>query len=84
MGTECKYCDDETTAFWQGLAYRSYGHHLTMKSFSNIFDFIMAIAYREQGADQLEVGVIRIPTDIYSIHINVITYLQLSLRFRCL
>ena len=41
--------------FWQGLAYKTYGHHLSLKNFSNVFDFIMAIAYKEQGAEQFEV-----------------------------
>lgn len=42
-------------AFWQGMAYKTYGHHLSLSSFSNVFDFIMAIAFKEQGAEQLEV-----------------------------
>lgn len=47
--------EEEEDRFWQTLAYKTYGHHLSLTSFSNVFDFIMAIAYKEQGAEQLEV-----------------------------
>ena len=49
------YQDGQCAKFWQGLAYKTYGHHLSLSSFSNVFDFIMAIAYKEQGPEQLEV-----------------------------
>lgn len=49
------YQDSQCAKFWQGLAYKTYGHHLSMSSFNNVFDFIMAIAYKEQGPEQLEV-----------------------------
>lgn len=50
------YGSDRCAAFWQGLAYKTYGHHLSLSSFSNVFDFIMAIAYKEQGPEMFEVS----------------------------
>ncbi|KAF6031341.1 hypothetical protein EB796_010353 [Bugula neritina] len=48
------YQENECAKFWQGLAFKTYGHHLELSNFSNVFDFIMAIAYKEQGAEQFE------------------------------
>ncbi|XP_067934658.1 uncharacterized protein [Watersipora subatra] len=51
---QCDPGHKESNEFWQGLAFKTYGHYLTLNNFSNVFDFIMAIAYKEQGADELE------------------------------
>jgi len=52
------YKASETAQFWAGLAHKTYGHHLNLRNFSNVFDFIMAIAYREQGVEQFEVSLL--------------------------
>ncbi|CAH1269975.1 Hypp4268 [Branchiostoma lanceolatum] len=44
----------ESTKFYKELARRTHGCHLNLNQFSSIVDFMMAICYRERGADQLE------------------------------
>ncbi|XP_064603770.1 uncharacterized protein LOC135469159 [Liolophura sinensis] len=39
--------------FYEGLADITAGRHLKLNQFSNIFDFLMAICYREKGAEFL-------------------------------
>ncbi|XP_041378786.1 uncharacterized protein LOC121391111 [Gigantopelta aegis] len=50
---QCKSYGAET--FYKTMAEKTSGRHLKMDSFSNIFDFLMAICYREQGEDMLQV-----------------------------
>ena len=50
---QCKnYGDSEK--FYQDIARRTDGQHLRLEDFKNIFDFLMAVCYRERGADFLE------------------------------
>ncbi|XP_071082934.1 uncharacterized protein [Haliotis cracherodii] len=46
--------NSETEAFFKGMTRITLGRHLQLDQFSNIFDMIMAICYRERGADFLE------------------------------
>ena len=48
--------NDDGTKFFQEMTEMAAGHHLKLKQFSNISDFIMAICYRERGDDFLEVS----------------------------
>ena len=41
----------EATPFWEELAHRTGGTHIAMDEFSTIVDLIMAICYRETGAE---------------------------------
>ena len=43
-----------STAFYKSIADRTAGKHLKLNQFQNIFDFIMAVCYREKGADFLD------------------------------
>ncbi|XP_046542555.1 uncharacterized protein LOC124252925 [Haliotis rubra] len=45
---------NETTEFFKQMTNITHGRHLQLDQFSNIFDMIMAICYRERGADFLE------------------------------
>eukprot|EP00058_Branchiostoma_floridae_P019107 XP_002604596.1 hypothetical protein BRAFLDRAFT_92819 [Branchiostoma floridae] len=40
--------------FYNEMARRTHGCHLNLNQFSSIVDFMMAICYRERGAEQLE------------------------------
>ena len=42
------------TQFYKSIADRTGGKHLKLKQFQNIFDFIMAVCYREKGGDFLD------------------------------
>ncbi|XP_078687765.1 uncharacterized protein LOC144919951 [Branchiostoma floridae x Branchiostoma belcheri] len=43
-----------STKFYKELARRTHGCHLNLNQFASIVDFMMAICYRERGAEQLE------------------------------
>ena len=55
-----------STPFYAEMANVTGGYHLHLKKFDDIFDFIMAISYREYGQDFLEVAtfLFRISEDI--------------------
>lgn len=46
-----------STVFYETMASLTGGIHLKLDQFSNIFDLIMAICYREGGVDLLQVRV---------------------------
>ncbi|XP_013405111.1 uncharacterized protein LOC106169974 [Lingula anatina] len=46
--------NSESDKFYSTLAEKTHGRHLKLDEFSNVFDFIMAICYREHGAEFLE------------------------------
>ncbi|XP_067678222.1 uncharacterized protein [Haliotis asinina] len=46
-------CDSRATTFFQTISKETGGRHLKLDNFTNIFDFLMAICYREHGADTL-------------------------------
>ncbi|XP_046566865.1 uncharacterized protein LOC124275379 [Haliotis rubra] len=48
-------CSDRATRFYQTISKETRGRHLKLDNFTNIFDFLMAICYREHGADILHV-----------------------------
>ncbi|XP_071118668.1 uncharacterized protein [Haliotis cracherodii] len=41
--------------FYKRMSQETGGRHLQLDSFSNVFDFLMAICYREHGADMFDV-----------------------------
>ncbi|XP_033751973.1 LOW QUALITY PROTEIN: uncharacterized protein LOC117335841 [Pecten maximus] len=49
-------CQDYSGAdhFYQTIAEKTDGHYLKLAQFTNIFDFIMSICYREKGAEFLQ------------------------------
>ncbi|ESO85061.1 hypothetical protein LOTGIDRAFT_168082 [Lottia gigantea] len=48
--TECRPNSfNKSSKFYKTLAGKTGGHHLQLQDFSNIFDFLMAVAYREEG-----------------------------------
>lgn len=47
--------NDDSTKFFDELVTLGFGQHLKLSEFSNICDIIMAICYREKGAEYLEV-----------------------------
>lgn len=47
--------EEESAKFFQEMAGLTSGQHLKLSEFSNICDIIMAICYREKGAEYLEV-----------------------------
>ncbi|XP_046566858.1 uncharacterized protein LOC124275375 isoform X3 [Haliotis rubra] len=47
-------CDSRATTFFQTISKETGGRHLKLDNFTNIFDFLMAICYREHGADILD------------------------------
>ena len=53
-------CQNEKGAadFWKDLANRTHGRHLKLDQFSTIVDILMAICYREHGAEYFEVRII--------------------------
>ena len=54
-GVQCDASNDErTNNFYQTLADKTAGRRVELQQFSNLFDFIMAICYREQGAEFLD------------------------------
>ena len=54
-GVQCNASSDErTNNFYQTLADKTAGRRVELQQFSNLFDFIMAICYREQGAEFLD------------------------------
>lgn len=54
-GVQCGGSGDERTKnFYQTLANKTAGRRVELEQFSNLFDFIMAICYREQGAEFLD------------------------------
>ena len=54
-GVQCDASNDErTNIFYQTLADKTAGRRVELQQFSNLFDFIMAICYREQGAEFLD------------------------------
>ena len=53
---QCRACGDKrTNDFYQTLADKTAGRRVELDQFSNLFDFIMAICYREQGAEFLDI-----------------------------
>ncbi|XP_046566853.1 uncharacterized protein LOC124275374 [Haliotis rubra] len=46
-------CDSRARDFFQTISNDTGGRHLKLDNFTNIFDFLMAICYREHGADIL-------------------------------
>ncbi|XP_067678221.1 uncharacterized protein [Haliotis asinina] len=44
-----------TMEFYKRMSQETGGRHLQLDSFSNVFDFLMAICYREQGSDLFDV-----------------------------
>ena len=49
--------EKESTPFYEELAKRTDGKHLHLDKFSNIFDFMMAICYKEHGVEYFEVSI---------------------------
>jgi len=47
--------DEGSGRFFEQLARMTSGEHLQLENLANIVDFIMAICYRERGAEYLEV-----------------------------
>ncbi|XP_046566866.1 uncharacterized protein LOC124275380 [Haliotis rubra] len=47
-------CGGGGIEFYTTISEQSGGRYLQLKDFSNVFDLLMAICYREQGADMLE------------------------------
>ncbi|XP_067677859.1 uncharacterized protein [Haliotis asinina] len=47
-------CDNWATMFYQTISKETGGRHLKLENFTNIFDFLMAICYREHDADILQ------------------------------
>ena len=43
-----------STEFYKSISDRTAGKHLKLNQFQNVFDFIMAVCYREKGADFLD------------------------------
>ncbi|XP_048778031.2 uncharacterized protein LOC125681830 [Ostrea edulis] len=55
-GVQCRASGDKRTHdFYQTLADKTAGRRVELDQFSNLFDFIMAICYREQGAEFLDI-----------------------------
>ncbi|XP_061170107.1 uncharacterized protein LOC133179344 [Saccostrea echinata] len=55
-GVQCRASSDKrTNDFYQTLADKTAGRRVELEQFSNLFDFIMAICYREQGAEFLDI-----------------------------
>lgn len=50
---QCKDYGD-SKKFYQSIADRTGGRHLKLDQFQNIFDFIMAVCYREKGGEFLD------------------------------
>lgn len=48
--------NDTATPFYKHLADETNGVHLKLGQFSEIFDFLMAICYREHGEEFLQVS----------------------------
>ncbi|XP_067677857.1 uncharacterized protein [Haliotis asinina] len=48
-------CSTSSMKFYQTMSKVTGGRHLKLDNFTNIFDFLMAICYREHGADTLHV-----------------------------
>ncbi|XP_050395189.1 uncharacterized protein LOC126814219 [Patella vulgata] len=50
-------CQSSSSAekFYKTIAQKTGGHHLKLQEFSNIFDFLMAVAYREHGDELFQV-----------------------------
>ncbi|XP_071118680.1 uncharacterized protein [Haliotis cracherodii] len=48
-------CGTGNTTFYETISNKTGGRHLKLENFTNIFDFLMAICYREQGAEILHV-----------------------------
>ncbi|XP_067677468.1 uncharacterized protein [Haliotis asinina] len=46
-------CNSRATTFFQTISKETGGRHLKLDNFTNIFDFLMAICYKEHGADIL-------------------------------
>ncbi|XP_067678307.1 uncharacterized protein [Haliotis asinina] len=46
-------CNSRAETFFQTISNNTGGRHLKLDNFTNIFDFLMAICYREHGADTL-------------------------------
>ena len=47
--------EEESTKFFDELVTITNGQHIKLSEFSNICDMILAICYREKGAEYLEV-----------------------------
>ncbi|XP_046566859.1 uncharacterized protein LOC124275375 isoform X4 [Haliotis rubra] len=47
-------CDSRAATFFQTISKETGGRHLKLDNFTNIFDFLMAICYREHGPDILD------------------------------
>ncbi|ESO96324.1 hypothetical protein LOTGIDRAFT_174892 [Lottia gigantea] len=52
--TQCQGCPT-AAKFYKAIAEKTNGHHLKLQEFSNVFDFLMAVAYREHGDDLFQV-----------------------------
>ena len=52
----CWFNSSTTTSFYRSLASITDGYHLHLDQFASIVDFIMAICFREQSMDQLQVS----------------------------
>ena len=48
--------EEESTKFFDELVTITNGQHIKLSEFSNICDMILAICYREKGAEYLEVN----------------------------
>ncbi|XP_046366089.2 uncharacterized protein LOC124141935 [Haliotis rufescens] len=48
-------CGTDNTTFYETISNETGGRHLKLDNFTNIFDFLMAICYREHGEDILHV-----------------------------
>jgi len=70
-GVECHGYSDMKD-FYNTIAQKTGGHRLKLSEFSNMFDFIMSICYREQGAEFLQVR--------HVVHDQMILKTQTSIR----
>ena len=52
------YSGDKDKNFYKSLSDIGKGSFLELKSFDSIFDFMMAICYREHGEDALVVSIV--------------------------
>lgn len=48
--------EEDSSKFFQELVTITMGQHIKLSEFSNICDMILAICYREKGAEYLEVS----------------------------
>ena len=53
-----KSSNEEATPFWEGLAVKTAGKHIAMEDFSTIVDLMLAICYKETGAEFFDVSIL--------------------------